>query len=33
LRFSREVRGPVFIGAGRYYGFGMCLPLDEESER
>ena len=33
LRFSREVRGPVFIGAGRYYGFGMCLPLEKESGR
>jgi len=30
LRFEKPVRGPVIIGAGRYYGFGLCLPLREE---
>jgi CRISPR-associated protein Csb2 len=28
LEFNEPVRGPVFLGAGRYHGFGMCLPLD-----
>lgn len=28
LSFSRPVRGPVLIGAGRYLGYGLCLPLD-----
>lgn len=27
LRFASPVRGPVLIGAGRYRGFGLCLPL------
>jgi CRISPR-associated protein Csb2 len=26
IRFSREVRGPVIVGAGRYMGFGLCVP-------
>lgn len=30
LRFEQEVRGPVILGAGRYHGFGMCLPLRED---
>lgn len=30
LRFAAPVQGPVILGAGRYYGFGMCLPLDME---
>lgn len=30
LRFAAPVRGPVILGAGRYYGFGLCLPLDQE---
>lgn len=26
LRFAEPVRGPVVLGAGRYHGFGLCLP-------
>jgi CRISPR-associated protein Csb2 len=29
LEFSEPVRGPIFLGAGRYHGFGMCLPIEE----
>jgi len=25
--FEREVCGPVLIGAGRYFGLGLCLPM------
>lgn len=32
LRFTEPVAGPVLIGAGRYQGFGLCLPLDEDDE-
>jgi CRISPR-associated protein Csb2 len=28
LRFPEVVRGPVILGAGRYHGLGLCLPLD-----
>lgn len=27
VRFDREVRGPVMLGAGRFMGLGLCLPL------
>lgn len=27
LRFDQQVRGPVLIGAGRFMGLGLCLPL------
>jgi CRISPR-associated protein Csb2 len=27
LEFERPVRGPVILSAGRYSGFGLCLPL------
>lgn len=27
LEFPQEVRGPVLLGAGRYYGLGLCLPV------
>lgn len=30
IRFDRPVDGPVIVGAGRFAGFGLCLPLDEE---
>jgi CRISPR-associated protein Csb2 len=30
LRFAEKVRGPVLIGAGRYQGLGLCLPIDSE---
>src|SRR5581483_11676946 len=28
VRFKHEVRGPVILGAGRFVGLGLCLPLD-----
>ncbi len=28
LRFSEPVTGPILLGAARYHGLGMCLPLD-----
>lgn len=28
LTFSEAIRGPVLLGAGRYHGCGLCLPLD-----
>lgn len=31
LRFAAPVAGPVILGAGRYAGFGICLPLDGRS--
>lgn len=30
LRFDEPVRGPVILGAGRYFGLGLCLPVDED---
>lgn len=33
LRFAEPVAGPVLIGAGRYLGYGLCLPLDRSSPR
>jgi CRISPR-associated protein Csb2 len=30
LRFETKVQGPIILGAGRYHGFGLCLPLKEE---
>jgi CRISPR-associated protein Csb2 len=32
IEFPEPVRGPVLIGAGRYLGYGLCLPSHEESE-
>lgn len=32
LEFAERVRGPVLIGAGRYSGFGLCLPLEAHRE-
>lgn len=32
LRFPEPVEGPVLIGAGRFHGFGLCLPLAEEGD-
>lgn len=32
IEFSERVRGPVLIGAGRYFGYGLCLPSDAKSE-
>jgi len=27
VRFDEFVRGPVLLGAGRYFGLGLCLPV------
>jgi CRISPR-associated protein Csb2 len=29
LEFATAVRGPVLIGAGRYQGLGLCLPISD----
>jgi CRISPR-associated protein Csb2 len=29
IRFDRAVRGPVLLGAGRYFGLGLCLPVQD----
>lgn len=29
--FDEPVRGPLIIGAGRYAGLGLCMPLDPET--
>ena len=29
LEFEEPVAGPVALGAGRYFGLGLCLPIDE----
>jgi len=31
LTFARPIRGPLVLGAGRYRGLGLCLPVDEEA--
>jgi CRISPR-associated protein Csb2 len=28
LHFAENVEGPVILGAGRFHGFGLCLPLN-----
>lgn len=28
IEFAEQVEGPVLVGAGRYLGYGMCLPRD-----
>lgn len=30
--FSEKIRGPVLVGAGRYFGLGLCLPISERRE-
>jgi CRISPR-associated protein Csb2 len=32
LVFAQPVQGPVLIGAGRYQGLGLCLPVELRSE-
>jgi CRISPR-associated protein Csb2 len=32
IRFSEPVGGPVLIGADRFRGFGLCLPLAQDHE-
>ncbi|MBA2114993.1 type I-G CRISPR-associated protein Csb2 [Bremerella alba] len=33
LQFEQPVRGPVLIGAGRYFGYGFCKPLSTRNKR
>lgn len=33
IRFAEPVGGPVLLGAGRYFGLGLCLPTPEERPR
>jgi CRISPR-associated protein Csb2 len=33
LVFGEPVQGPVLLGAGRYHGLGLCLPVDDFKER
>jgi CRISPR-associated protein Csb2 len=33
LEFAEPVHGPVILGAGRFVGLGLCLPLDGESRQ
>lgn len=28
VRFAQRVRGPILLGAGRYQGLGLCMPVD-----
>jgi len=29
IRFDQPVRGPLLLGAGRYFGLGLCLPVED----
>lgn len=29
IQFERPVRGPLLLGAGRYFGLGLCLPVED----
>lgn len=29
IRFDELVRGPLVLGAGRYFGLGLCLPVED----
>lgn len=31
--FAEPVRGPVLLGAGRFFGLGLCIPIPEEGAR
>jgi CRISPR-associated protein Csb2 len=33
IEFLERVRGPVLIGAGRYFGLGLCLPIGDPDAR
>jgi CRISPR-associated protein Csb2 len=33
IEFPCSVQGPVLIGAGRYFGLGLCLPMPERDPR
>lgn len=30
IEFDRDVRGPMLLGAGRYFGLGLCLPVPRD---
>jgi CRISPR-associated protein Csb2 len=29
IRFAKPVSGPLLLGAGRYFGLGLCLPVED----
>jgi len=29
IQFAAPVRGPLLLGAGRYFGLGLCLPVED----
>lgn len=29
IRFAEEVEGPLLLGAGRFFGLGLCRPMEE----
>lgn len=29
IRFQERVQGPLLLGAGRYFGLGLCLPVED----
>lgn len=29
IQFAEPVRGPLLLGAGRYFGLGLCLPVED----
>jgi CRISPR-associated protein Csb2 len=31
IQFSEPVEGPLLLGAGRYRGYGLCLPIQSQS--
>lgn len=33
LHFKEPVAGPVILGAGRFFGLGLCLPVEERTQR
>lgn len=30
IQFAEPVSGPLLLGAGRYYGLGLCLPVEDQ---
>lgn len=30
IKFAEQVRGPLLLGAGRYFGLGLCLPVEDQ---
>lgn len=33
ILFAEKICGPVLLGAGRFFGLGLCLPIPEEGSR